>query len=69
MSFQLLKQRSFHFGQIYVTLSRVTSLEGLYILGSFNLKSIKARPKGFEEYNRLRLECMLLPPNVKEFQH
>ena len=44
VSFQLLKQRNFQYGLIYVFLSRVSSLEGLYILGSFNLKSIRASP-------------------------
>ena len=65
MSFQLLKQRNVLYGQIYLALSRVTSLEGLYILGLFNLKSIGASPKALEEYNRLRLESMLLPPNIE----
>ena len=65
VSFQLLKHRNFLYGQIYLALSRVTSLEGLYILGSFNLKSIGASPKALEEYNRLRLESMLLPPNIE----
>ena len=65
VSFQLLKQRNFHYGQIYVALSRVTLLKGLYILGSFNLKSIRASPQDFEDYNRLRLECLLLPPNIE----
>ena len=65
VSFQLLKQRKLHYGQIYVALSRVTSLEGLHILGSFNLKSIRASPQAFEEYDRLRLERILLPPNIE----
>ena len=65
MSFQLLKQQNFHYGQIFVALIRVTSLEGFYLLGSFNLKSIRASPQVFEEYSRLRLERMLLPPNIE----
>ena len=65
MSFQLLKQRNFHYGQIFVALSRVASLEGLYILGPFKLKSIRASPQALEEYNRLCLEIMLLPPNIE----
>ena len=65
VSFQLLKQRNFHYRQIYIASSRVKSLEGLYILGSFNLKSIRASPQALEEYNRLRLENMLLPSNIE----
>lgn len=33
ISTDLVKQRQFHHGQIYVALSRVVSLSGLYILG------------------------------------
>ena len=35
VSFQLLKQKQFNYDQVYVALSRVTTLKGLYILGSF----------------------------------
>ena len=65
VSFQLLKQRNFYYGLIYVALNRVSSLEGLYILGLFNLKSIRASLQDFEEYNRLRLERMLLTYNIE----
>ena len=65
VSFQLLKQRNFYYGLIYVALNRVSSLEGLYILGLFNLKSIRASLQDFEEYNRLRLERMLLTSNIE----
>ena len=54
VSFQLLKQRLFNYGQIYVVLSCVMTIEGLYILESFNVKAIKADPKALQEYNRLR---------------
>ena len=32
VSFELLKQRQFNYGQIYVALSKVTTHEDLYIL-------------------------------------
>ena len=64
VSFQLMRQRNFNFGQIYVALSRVTSFEGLFILGTFNVNAIRANPKAIEEYNRMRSESMLTIDNT-----
>jgi len=54
ISFQLFKQRSFNYGQIYVALSRSTSLNGINILGEIQSKHIKADPRVDKEYERLR---------------
>ena len=54
VSLNLRKQRYFNYGQIYVALSRATSLQGLHILGEMQSKHIKANPKVTEEYERLR---------------
>ena len=54
VSFELLKQRAFNYGQIYVALSRSTSLQGLHILGNIEMKHVKANPKVHQEYERLR---------------
>ena len=54
VSLELRKQRSFNYGQIYVALSRATSLEGLHILGKLQNNHIKANPKVHEEYERLQ---------------
>ena len=59
ISSDLIKQRAFNYGQIYVALSRATSLQGLYILGQVENKHVKANPKVLEEYERLRNECIL----------
>lgn len=54
VSFDLLKQRSFNYGQIYVAISRSTSLQGLHVLGNIKMKHVKANPKVHQEYKRLR---------------
>ena len=53
VSFQLNRQKSFGYGQIYVALSRVTSLSGLYIIGDLDPKHIKADERVKKEYERL----------------
>ena len=45
ISLDLVKQWSFNYGEIYAALSRVTSLEILYLIGSFTLSPIKADPR------------------------
>ena len=54
VSFDLFKQRSFNYGQVYVALSRATSLSGLHILGNIQSKHIRANPRVHKEYERLR---------------
>ena len=61
ISFELQNQRSFNYGQIYVALSRVTSLSGLYLIGEFNPRAIRADPKATTEYELLREEYHLQP--------
>ena len=64
VSTELVKQRAFNYGQIYVALSRATSLEGLYISGEIANKHVKTNPKVLEEYERLRNECMICHPTI-----
>ena len=54
ISFDLVKQRTFNYGQIYVALSRATSLNGIHVLGTLENKHVKADPRVHEEYERLR---------------
>lgn len=54
ISFNLKKQRTFHTGQMYVALSRVRSLEGLYLTGTFKRSAIKADTRATEQYNYMR---------------
>ena len=60
MRFQLLKQRNFNYGQIYVAVSRVKCFEGLYVLDSLTFKAIRANPRVLDEYNGPRSESMLV---------
>ncbi|CAB4017810.1 Hypothetical predicted protein, partial [Paramuricea clavata] len=53
-TFDLKRRKCFNFGQVYVALSRATSLKGLHILGTLESKHIRANPKVQEEYERLR---------------
>ena len=53
-SFELYKQKQFNYGQVYVALSRVKSLEQLHIIGEIDPKHIKADPRVNKEYERLR---------------
>ncbi|KAL9977715.1 hypothetical protein ACROYT_G015152 [Oculina patagonica] len=59
VSFELFKQKTFNYGQIYVALSRATSLNGLYILGKLEHKHVKADPRVHNEYERLRNTSLL----------
>ena len=54
VSFELLKQKVFNYGQVYVALSRATSLNGIHILGKIESKHVKADSRVHCEYERLR---------------
>ena len=41
ISFDLLRQKAFNPGQMYVALSRVTNIDGLYLIGKYSRSSIK----------------------------
>ena len=52
-------------GQAYVALSRVTTLEGLYLI-NFDPRSMKALDSALLEYNRLR-QKFIIRPTLKQF--
>ena len=56
ISFDLIRQKNFNCGQMYVALSIVTSLNGFYLIGAFNLSYIGADPRVIHEYHRMRNE-------------
>ena len=53
-SSDLEKQKSFNEGQMYVTLSRVTSIDNLFLIGKYNRKVFKVNESVVAEYNKLR---------------
>ena len=59
ISFELIKQNTFNYGQIYVALSRATALDGLHVIGKVDKKHIRADPRVCEEYERLRSTSLL----------
>ena len=61
MCFDLIKQKRFNAGQIYVALSRVTSLNGLNLVGTFDKRAIKVDTRATEEYNYMRENCQYSP--------
>lgn len=69
ISFDLLRQRSFNYGQMYVAMSRVTSLNRLYLIGKFNLSAVKAVSRTIHEYQRMGNNNQLLPITVPYISH
>jgi len=63
ISFDLIKQKSFNYGQVYVALSRSTTLQGIHILGNIEGKHVKANPKVHTEYQRLQNMSLLSTNN------
>ena len=64
VNFDLLKQKQFKYGQMYVALRRVMSLRGLHLTGEFKAASIRSDPRAIQEYHRMRIEIQLLPLNL-----
>ena len=53
ISFDLHRQRSFNQGQMYVALSRITSLDRMFLIGN---TAVKENSSAKQEYQRLRRE-------------
>ena len=55
--FDLFKHQTFNPGHIYVALSRVTSLVGLYLIGTYNRKALKVDQRAKVQYDYMRKNC------------
>ena len=56
-SFDLERQRIFQPGQVYVTLSRLTNIQSLFLSASFKQDAIRQSESVAEEYDRLHNEA------------
>ena len=54
ISLELVKQRVFNYAQVYFALTRATSFKDIHIPRKINSKYVKADPRVYEEYKRLR---------------
>ena len=61
ISFNILKQRSFNYGQMYVSLSRMTSFNGMLLTGEYKSNAIKADPRAINEHERSREHNVIKP--------
>ena len=43
------------------SISRVTNIEGLYLMGTFKKDTIKANAEALSEYHQLQKEALLTP--------
>ena len=68
ISFNLERQRTFNPGQMYVAMSRVKTIEGLFFTGNFTASAFICNNKVKEEYTRLRMNENQLPVMPDFFQ-
>ena len=68
ISFELCKQRRFNPGQMYVAMSRVKSLDGLFVTGNITKEAIYPDKLAITEYARLREEANIFAkPKIERF--
>ena len=56
VSFDLESQKSFNQEQMYVVLSRITSINEFYLIGNCNKVPLKVNKSAKREYEKLRIE-------------
>ena len=68
ISFNLDKQRAFQPGQLYAALSRITNLNGMYLIGSYCQAKMKSNGAAEREYERLREDQPFWPLLLSDIQ-
>ena len=56
VSFDLESQKLFKQGQMYVALSRITSINELYLIGKYNKAALEVKESAKREYERLKTD-------------
>ena len=70
ISFDLNKQWALNAGQMYVALSHVTSMEGLFLKGSYSRDTIRVSTCATEEYDRVHQNSPFIPlEKVETFEN
>ena len=64
INFDLLKQNKFNHDQMHITLSRITSLNGFYVVGKFKDFAIRTDPGEAQIYHRLRTLKQLISIDI-----
>lgn len=62
VSLGMYRQNHFNYGQIYVALSRGTSLQGLHVTGQIENERVRANPKVHTEYQKMSHNWIILTP-------
>ena len=52
VSFDLVKEKYFNQGQVYVALSRISSMNKMYLIGPYNTAKLKVNESAKKEYER-----------------
>ena len=61
ISFNLHKQKASNAGQMYVALSRLTNMDGLFLTGNYSRETIRVNTHANEEYERINHDAPFIP--------
>ena len=67
-SFDLEKQKTFTQREIFVALSRISRINEIYLIGSYNKAVLKVNESAKKDYKRLRSEGLLSHKRILQSQ-